>query len=496
MPKTDKVLVTNGQALSAKYGEAFDLGAALRPLLEADARRDLESRVIDLSTAEDMKAVGGTAVKDAADPRQNKRAIDKVFTALRPDYLVIVGSIDVVPHQDLANPTSDDGDADAAGDLPYACEAGYSTDAGKFRAPTRVVGRLADQTGATKPTHLKKVIATAAKAKSRKRSAYEAHLSISAEVWKKSTQLSLRNTFGATSGLKLSPPAGPKWAKDLAGRRTHFVNCHGAAADPLFYGQRGSDYPVAHDSEWLDGRIAEGTIAAVECCYGAELYDPATAGGRPSIVSTYTGQGAYGYLGSSTIAYGPAEGNGAADLICQFFIQRLLAGASLGRAALEARQRFVRETNVLDPADLKTLAQFSLIGDPSIVPVVGGPTPMTEVKSSAGARQGRRANLLAMGAALEGSRSYARPQAKGTGKQPRLTAIKRDLGLKRPKVSTFVVERPSALRRMKGPLPEAPDAIHVLLDAVDSELPAPEFRLVIVAERAGEVVAVKDLYSR
>jgi hypothetical protein len=499
MAKTDKVLVTNGKALRAKYGDAFDVGAALRPLLDADAARGLESRVIDLAASKDMKTVKGTAVSDAADPGQNKRAVDKVFTALRPDYLVIVGSVDVVPHQDLANTMPDDGDPIAWGDLPYACEAAYGTEAGKFRAPTRVVGRLADQTGATKPAHLKKVIATAAKAQSRKRSAYESHLSISAEVWKKSTQLSLRNTFGSPSGLKVSPSDGPKWTKAMAGRRTHFINCHGAAVDPLFYGQRGASYPTAHDSAWLEGRIAEGTVAAVECCYGAELYDPTAASG-PSIVSAYTGQGAYGFLGSSTIAYGPAEGNGSADLLCQFFIQRVLAGASLGRAALEARQRFVRETNVLDPADLKTLAQFSLIGDPSIVPVLGPLAPPAKAKTKAqaaartGARQARRSNLLAMGMALEASRSYASPQPKA--KPARLTALKRDRGLKRAKVSTFKVERPSALAQMKGPLPDAPDTIHVLLEPIKSKLPADEFRLVIAAERKGDIVSVKDLYSR
>lgn len=497
MAKADKVLVTNGAALRAKYGESFDVEGALAPLLKADADRGLQSRLLDLSATADMRPVGATAVKDPTDQATSKRAIDKVFARLRPDYLVIVGSTDVIPHQDMTNPVPSDGDPYAPGDLPYACEASYGSEPSKFRGPTRVVGRLADQTGATKPTHLKKVIAAAAKARTRTRRTYESHLAISAEVWKASTQLSLRNTFGSHAQLKLSPRSGPKWPKAQAARRSHFINCHGAPVDPFFYGQRGEDYPVAHDSGWLEGRVSEGTVAAVECCYGAELYDPAAAGGRPSIVSTYAIQGAYGFVGSSTIAYGPAEGNGSADLICQFFLQRVLAGASLGRAFLEARQRFVRETSVLDPADLKTLAQFSLIGDPSIVPVEKPKAPAKEVsaKSPAGARGARRANLLAMGVALEGSRSYAKARP-ADARPPRLTAIRRELGLKRPKVSTFEVVRPTALRGMEGPPPGAPDTIHLLLEPVQSNLPAQQFRLVIASECSGEVVSVRDLRSR
>ena len=75
-------------------------------------------------------------------------------------------------------------------------------------------------------------------------------------------------------------------------------------------------------------------MAAVECCYGAELYDSVTLSLPMPICQRYLIQGAYGYFGSSTIAYGPEEGNGAADLITQYFLLAMLDGASLGRAAL------------------------------------------------------------------------------------------------------------------------------------------------------------------
>ena len=118
----------------------------------------------------------------------------------------------------------------------------------------------------------------------------------------------------------------------------------------------------------VESKIARGTVAAMECCYGAELYEP-DDGVHPGIANTYLQSGAYGYLGSTTIAYGPAKGNGSADLICQYFLKSVCDGASLGRAALEARQKFASQSAELDPIDLKTLAQFVLLGDPSIHPV-------------------------------------------------------------------------------------------------------------------------------
>ncbi len=81
--------------------------------------------------------------------------------------------------------------------------------------------------------------------------------------------------------------------------------------------------------------------------------------------------GAVSFLGSSTIAYGPADSNALADLITQYFIKNILKGdASAGRSFLEARQRFLTDSGPqLDPYELKTLAQFYLLGDPSVVPV-------------------------------------------------------------------------------------------------------------------------------
>ncbi|CAN5159445.1 hypothetical protein BH09BAC2_BH09BAC2_13670 [soil metagenome] len=100
-----------------------------------------------------------------------------------------------------------------------------------------------------------------------------------------------------------------------------------------------------------------------------------------SIANTYFKNKAVAFTGSSTIAYGPAAGQGVADLITQYFIKNIIAGASTGRALLEARQKFIAVSGPhLDPYELKTLAQFYLPGDPAMqvviekIPVAGGET--------------------------------------------------------------------------------------------------------------------------
>ncbi len=370
----DKIIVTNTAALRKKYGKGLThIQTAWKKLIAADKLRGLKTRVIALDSAATMKKYKVAAVKDPANAKQNKQAIDAIYKSLLPEYLLILGAVDVVPHQDMLNLVFDgDNDPDkfAYGDLPYACEAPYSQKVQDFIGPTRVLSRLPDLTGGKDPAYLVGLLNTAAQAQQLPASEYRAHLGLTAKVWEKSTKMSLTNLFGSGSDTRTSPTQGPHWSEAQLKRRTHFINCHGAPADAFFYGQAGSNYPQAHSASYVAGKLSEGTVAAVECCYGAELYDPALLDPpQMAIGNTYLAGKAYGYFGSTTIAYGPAEGNGAADLLCQFFLKRVLLGASLGRAVLEARQEFVSHAPMLDPIDLKTLAQFNLLGDPSIHPV-------------------------------------------------------------------------------------------------------------------------------
>ena len=371
----DKVILTHRSALAAKYGSdgGKKVHAALTALVAADEERGFKTRLVYLDDVAAMKKLGAAALASNKDIRGAKKAIDGVYKALKPDYLMIVGASDVVPHQDMKNPAfkaGDDDDEFAYGDLPYACDEPYGRDPAKFVGPTRVVARLPDLTGAKEPSHLIALLKTAAQWKGRKLSDYSGYFGLSAAVWKISSDLSLESVFGQGKGAMLAPPKGPVFPASALSALMHFINCHGATATPEFYGQSGNKYPVSLTTKSLKGKIKTGTVASAECCYGAELYNSIILGLDMPICQSYLRQGAYGYFGSTTIAYGPADSNGSADLICQYFLRSILEGASIGEAALLARQQFVTKAQQMDPMDLKTLAQFCVYGDPSIHPVL------------------------------------------------------------------------------------------------------------------------------
>ena len=96
-----KLLVSNRAALTRKYGAAGVkmVEKAVRALTAADRKRGLSTRLVYLDGA----ALGKVRVRDPGDPAENKAAIDALSKKHRPEYLVILGSRDVVPYQDLRN---------------------------------------------------------------------------------------------------------------------------------------------------------------------------------------------------------------------------------------------------------------------------------------------------------------------------------------------------------------------------------------------------------
>jgi hypothetical protein len=467
----DKIIVSNKSALVTKYGNGgvAKINDAIKRLIASDLKRGLKTKLVFLDDAGAMKTYRGVAVNDRTSPRQNKDAIDAVFRATTPDYLMILGAIDVVPHQDLTNPAydpPDEPDKYANGDLPYACDGPYARDIAKFKGPTRVVGRLPDLTGAREPSHVIALLAVAEKFIERKATDYGTYFGLSTHSWRKSTELSLFNTFGNSAALTLSPPSGPNHPVGRLAPLSHFINCHGGSSDPSFYGEKGNSQPKSLSSDAIKGKIRKGTVAAVECCYGAELYDSVTLSLPIPICQRYLIQGAYAFFGSSTIAYGPEEGNSAADLITQYFLLAILDGASTGRAALVARQKFVQQTGELDPMDLKTLGQFNLLGDPSVHPVVNA--SVTRVPKGVDKNQTRkmecrtrRQKMRKEGELLQETKPSASRKAtkfrKSAVVQKALANIAREAGMTRGKeFSAFDVQTPKGAKQgMKKAAPVA-----------------------------------------
>jgi len=423
----DKLLVTHLGALRRKYGApgAAEVRAALDALVAADQQRGLVSRVLLLDNARSMKVVKSAKVADG-DWVATLKAVDLAVTRYEPAYIALVGATDVVPQGRVTNPIANRGsdpDPYIPSDLPFACDLpdtwtgpqGDMLEAADLLAVTRVVGRIPDLVAATDPAMLLTAIRTATSYTQRKAMAYRKVFSLSAAVWKGSTQLSVDLLPGPAPTTQLSPPAKSSWGKAKLAPLTHFVNCHGGDSTPDWFGQArgGSVDTVAMAPEDVDGRIAAGTIVAAECCYGAMHMNPSDLGMRIPMLWAYLRSGAYAGVGASTTAYGPADGMGLADLVCRYALEGILAGASSGRALLDARQRFVRETGTMTPIDLKTLAQFDLLGDPSLVAVrlpgsgapkaVGDPTANALGVPAGVSLSQRRKVLAATGRALNGS---------------------------------------------------------------------------------------------
>ncbi|MBX7086671.1 MAG: hypothetical protein K1X70_09600 [Leptospirales bacterium] len=509
----DKIIVTNRKALVDKYGVVGlnKIDAAISELIRADKNRGVKSRIIFLDDAAMMRKIGSKAVTTPTTPRDAKVAIDRVFKSFQPDYLMILGATDVIPHQDLVNPAfkaGDDDDPAALGDLPYACDSAYSKDTAQFIGPTRVVARLPDLTGAKEPSHLLRLLATAAEWKNRPAKSYADYFGLSAQVWSGSTRLSLQNVFGNSAEMKLSPPSGPWHKKQSLGALAHFINCHGGPAAPEFYGQDAHKYSTALTTGTISRNISKGTVAAIECCYGCELYDSVTLGLPIPICQSYLRQGAYGYFGSTTIAYGPSDENGAADLICQFFLLSLLQGASIGRAALEARHKFVEQTGQMDAIDLKTLAQFCLYGDPSIVPVAPRSRSIPPKGTTAEAlnrfsRSERRAKLRATGEFLKKTKPTAskRESAGKISKASRsaLSTIARKAGL-RPalKFTAFKVKGVGLRRKgIAGKAMAVPSRYYVAVGADKKLHTKGGHKIAVVAkEQAGRIVGYRIYHAR
>lgn len=310
----------------------------------------------------------------------------------------------------------------------------------------------------------------------------------------------------------------------------HFINCHGAPADPQFYGEKKGSFPVAHHSPVLATKISQGTVVTAECCYGAELYD-STLAFDPGICISYLDAGAIGFMGSTTIAYGPADSNGSADLICRFFLDRVRKGASLGRALLEARLQFVKTGTPLSPVDLKTLGQFLLLGDPSLraVSAAGMKPGAKALEAHALRRRALEADatMLTRGAdtsesqsstvAGDGVRDVLQAAAAAEGyvasDQPRTYRVRRARdaaarGVVEPKTLSAVTfhvmsARPAGEeRRPRRPVaralePPAPGGVEppVARDVERREAEIPKRMILLGREIAGRLVRVDRLYA-
>ena len=445
---TDKIIVSNRSVLLRKYQKKGleQIEAAVRKLIAADARRGIVSKLIYLDDRS-IRGFQAVPVRPSNRGHEYKNAIDALYRWFEPDYVMILGSSDVVPHIQISNLTGDEDGLIIDSDLPYACDRPFHRNSRHFLSPTRVLGRLPDINGGRSPDYLVRLLENAAMLTKRPRTDYESWFGLSARVWTASSAITSANLFSGLDGLALCPPDGPGRHRNVDKARIHFFNCHGDAGKHMFWGQEGKAYPPSFSSDDIPAKLLEGTFVAAECCYGAEQYAPGR--GKPSISATYLLSNAAAYVGSTTIAYGEVRSQENADLITQYFVQFVLRGHSVGRAFLEAQQEFIKSSAPhIDVYELKTISHFLLLGDPSLhlverkhksLVVDRGKLLIESESSEKFFRKARRKQLQDCG--VSAGRSVKTPRAEGRkvpdGRRRNFSKLAKENGLRKFKTSVF-----------------------------------------------------------
>ena len=504
--KADKLIITNRSALQTKYKSAFSsVKNEIDRLIDNDKKRGLTSVLCYIDDATAMKKLKGKAVTDKEDPKSTKAAIDILFRAYQPDYILLFGASDIVPFVKLNNALYDppDGDLDSKieSDLPYCCEGPYSTKAGDFFSPARVLGRLPDVVGVGDPSIFKTLVSNVIKSKPGKAKDFAAYFGLSAFEWKVSTQMSLQNISGNNASMITSPTSGPSFTKQQLKPLFHFINCHGGLNDTNFYGQKGNNYPVALSTSSLKGKVRFGTAIAAECCYGNQLFQPDSINSLP-ICNRYLIEGALAMVGSSTTAYGPSDDQAQADLITQYFLINLLTGASAGRAFLQAQQKFLEVSRPhIDPYEVKTIAQFYLLGDPSVVfvdnPKVFSGKSKDKIKKMMADNQRKNRRLMLETKGLELGSVLNAPRKVGKdGKSKELKEVLKKYKMPDKKTTTFQ-SGTNVVRTAKG----LGGKINFHVATKKKSLPSNRgslqpIRVIVVKEINGTLVDVKEYVAR
>ncbi|MBO4633263.1 MAG: zinc ribbon domain-containing protein [Lentisphaeria bacterium] len=291
--------------------------------------------------------------------RSNLSILQQIVDVARPKYLFLLGDQSVMAVGEWENQTGDS-DEEVFGDLPYLLLDDTSPwDGQDFRFKDSLrVGRLpngADDGFNSFRQYLEYAAVNIGK------TAPLSPYGLSALVWEPESQaefshISKENVDTSPDFTIDDPNCGYQNANLL------YFNLHGSEQNACWYGQDGKDYPPAFSPQLLCEVLAPNYIG-VEACYGAQYGNDLET--DESILLTALHCGCISFLGSSKIAYGTSEPEGTcADIIIGEYIRGIAAGKCSGDAFAAGLQKLV-ETSDLDDSDCKTIAEFSLYGDPS-----------------------------------------------------------------------------------------------------------------------------------
>jgi hypothetical protein len=186
---------------------------------------------------------------------------------------------------------------------------------------------------------------------------------VSAEVWRGSSH-AVHEQIARGASLALVPPVSEDEIRAVltgAPGRLYF-NLHGSDQEPAWYGEGRGGHPPALRPEGV--RVRPRGVVVTEACYGAK-----TSPGSPSIAMAFLERGAGAFVGSTIIAWGPADPPPAlADRIAIGFFARLDAGETAPAALLDAKTEILEDAlaagEPLSPAAHNTLLSFVVYSAP------------------------------------------------------------------------------------------------------------------------------------
>ena len=326
------IIYTNLSLLAKKLNTSISsLISVIENFIESASNRGIGYTLKDVSDS--FSTVGSV--------ENHIRIIKSTVQELKPKYLFILGSSNVIPSIIWENKASDCGsDADVSSDLPRLPNIDFEN---YFANLKEGCGKI-------------ETISTFAE---------------SAEVWVEET-IDIYSHIKSGPNVHTSPEHTTETTKSTissSGNSNLFLfNLHGSDQTEYWYGQRGGSYPEAVAPDTFDG-LAKPYFLAVEACYGAVYEDREI---DKSILLSSLSRKCISFLGSSRIAFGTPRAPGScADVICGEYLKNLKEGMSAGDALGKARNRLMED----DAAEeIKTLAEFSLYGDPS-ARMFGEPKP-------------------------------------------------------------------------------------------------------------------------
>jgi hypothetical protein len=368
------LIVSSRHRLWQRYGAdgVFAVERALGDLVAAMAERDMAGTLVYVDDSPLLGHLGVLPARDGSAEAVARTVRDlcarMAFFEEAARYVLLVGDDGIVPFHRLENPSPD-------GESTVLSDHDYGTEPESGIRPARAVGRLPD----AGLGRLLEAIRAAAQAHRRlaagRAPEVQEAFGYSASVWKRAAR-SVFQPVGDPRSVRLSPPLAEHVLPPggLDGQPFKYFNLHGLADSPNWYGQRDptmpADYPFCPVAlRPQDLSLAPGSIVFTEACYGARL------GGRSlgdSLALMSLARGALAFVGATGVAYGGLDSSlVAADVLAKAFWEETMRGAAAGEALARAKWRLVADAlgrqGYLDSEDEKTVRNFVLYGDPSLV---------------------------------------------------------------------------------------------------------------------------------